>query len=145
MADSDLVSLTALTAPFAADEIYVVHDTGGSAVDRKMQLDVLWGAPQAINNQVANYILAITDIGKMVEMNVAGANTLTVPPNISIPFLIGTRIDIVQQGAGQTTITAGAGVTLRAYPGLKIAAQYCGCSIIQRAANEWYVFGALAA
>jgi hypothetical protein len=37
---------------------------------------------------------------------------LTIPPNSSVAYGIGTQINIMQLGAGQVTITAGAGVTL---------------------------------
>lgn len=100
---------------------------------------------EVINNQTASYTLALTDAGKLVEVNNASANNLTVPPNSSVAFPVGTRVDVVQQGAGQTTIVAGSGVTLRYTPTLKARAQYSGISLIKRATDEWYVFGDLAA
>jgi hypothetical protein len=45
-------------------------------------------------------------------MNVAGANTVTVPPNSSVAFPVGTEIKVTQIGAGATTFVAGAGVTI---------------------------------
>ena len=50
-------------------------------------------------------------------MNVATANTLTVPPNSSVPFQVGTQVAVRQYGAGVTTLTAGAGVTIRSRGG----------------------------
>ena len=98
----------------------------------------------ALNNQTASYTLVLTDANKLVEVNNAAANTLTVPPNSSVAFPVGTVIDIAQQGAGQTTITAGAGVTLRSRGGaLKIAGQYGMASLVNRAIDEWYVTGDL--
>jgi len=75
-------------------------------------------------------------------MNVATANNLTVPPNSSVAFAVGTVIEVLQYGAGQTTIVAGAGVTLRS-PGakLKIAAQYGGASLRKITTDEWAVEG----
>lgn len=98
------------------------------------------------NEQVGTtYTLALSDIGRLVAMNNAAANTLTIPPNIGVPFPVNTRIDIGQLGAGQTTIVAGAGVTLLYAPGLKITGQYRGVTVQQIAADTWWVFGALEA
>jgi len=57
-----------------------------------------------IISQSASYTLALTDDGDLVDMNVASANNLTVPANSSVTFPIGTQINILQSGAGQTTI-----------------------------------------
>ena len=86
-----------------------------------------------------SYILTINDANKTVETNSASVNTVTVPPNVDVGFPIGTRVGVAQYGAGATTIVAGVGVTLRGT--LTVGAQYGVVSIVQRAANEWYVFG----
>lgn len=92
------------------------------------------------------YTLVLADSGKIVEMNNASANTLTVPPNSSVAFAVGTQIVVVQQGAGQTTIAAGSGVTLRSESGnLKIGFQYSSVALVKRATDEWYVVGNLGA
>lgn len=94
------------------------------------------------NRQTGSYTLVLADAGKAVEMNVAGANNLTVPPNSSVAFSAGTIIEVMQYGAGQTTIVAGAGVTLRSPGGkLKVAAQYGAASLRKLATDEWAVEG----
>ena len=94
------------------------------------------------NRQTASYSLVLADRGKLIEMNVATANNLTVPLNSSIAFPIGSKIDIVQYGAGQTTIVATGGVTVRSAGGaLKLALQYSGASLVKIATDEWYLFG----
>lgn len=96
------------------------------------------------NRQTASYTLALTDQNDIIEMNVATANNLTVPLNSSVAFPIGTEIAIMQYGAGQTTIVATGGVTLRAKSGaLKISGQYAGCTLVKVGTNEWYVVGDL--
>jgi hypothetical protein len=78
----------------------------------------------------------------MVEMNVASANTLTVPPNSSVAFAVGTVIPVRQYGAGQTTVTPGAGVTIRNRgAALKLAGQYAEGSLHKRATDEWVLTG----
>lgn len=96
------------------------------------------------NTQTASYTLVITDVGRPVEMNVASACTLTVPPNSSVPFAIGDTLEVLQYGAGQVTITPGAGVTLRSDGGkLKTNAQYASATLRKRATDEWIVAGDL--
>lgn len=94
-----------------------------------------------VNTQTGSYTLVLSDAGKAVEMNVAGANTLTVPPNSSVAFPIGTVIEICQLGAGQTTLTPGAGVTLRNASSLTTRAQYATVSLRKRGTDEWVVAG----
>jgi hypothetical protein len=94
------------------------------------------------NRQTASYSLVLLDRGKLVEMNVATANNLTVPASGTINFPIGTQIDISQYGAGQTTVVAAVGVTVRSAAGaLKLASQYSGGSLVKIGTDEWYLFG----
>jgi hypothetical protein len=95
------------------------------------------------NAQTESYTLVAADRGKLVEMNVATANTLTVPLNSTVAFPIGTQIDLLQVGAGKTTITGAAGVTVNATPGLAIRAQWGGATLIKRAENTWVLIGDL--
>jgi len=92
------------------------------------------------------YTLALADGGKVVEMNNASANTLTVPPNSSVAFPVGSQILVLQTGAGQTTLAAGAGVTVNSKDGnLKLSAQWCAATLIKRATDVWVVVGDLSA
>lgn len=93
------------------------------------------------STKTADYTAVITDVATVIEMNVASGNVLTIPPNSSVPFPVGTIIEVYQMGAGQTTITAGAGVTFRAPRGAKTAVQYSTASVRKRATDEWIVSG----
>lgn len=96
------------------------------------------------NAQTASYTLALTDAGKQVEMNVATANNLTVPPNSSVAFPVGTQILVTQIGAGQTTLVAGSGVTIQSNGAkLKLTGQYAQATLIKRATDTWIVSGNL--
>jgi hypothetical protein len=78
----------------------------------------------------------------MVRMNVASANTLTVPPNSSVAFPVGTQIIVTQAGAGQTTVVAGSGVTINSSAGkMKIYGQFSATSLVQTAINVWLLMG----
>jgi hypothetical protein len=98
----------------------------------------------ATSPQNASYTLVAADRGKLVEMNVGSANTLTVPLNSSVPFPIGTQIDILQVGSGKTTVAgATVGVTINATPGLAIRAQWGGATLIKHGENTWVLIGDL--
>jgi len=98
------------------------------------------------NRQTASYTLVLSDRSKLVEMNVATANNLTIPLDSSVAFEIGTQIEVSQYGAGQTTIVATGGVTIRSASGnLKIASQYVAVTLLKIGTNEWYCFGNLTA
>lgn len=97
------------------------------------------------NRQTASYTLVLSDADKLVEMNVVSANNLTVPLNSSVAFSTGTQILLAQYGAGQTTVVATSGVTIRSNGAkLKLNAQYSGATLIKIAENEWYLFGDIA-
>jgi hypothetical protein len=97
------------------------------------------------NRQTASYTLVLSDADKLVEMNVGSANNLTVPLNSSVAFSTGTQILLAQYGAGQTTIVATSGVTIRSNSAkLKLNAQYSGATLVKIAENEWYLFGDIA-
>jgi hypothetical protein len=97
------------------------------------------------NRQTASYTLVLSDADKLVEMNVGTANNLTVPLNSSVAFSTGTQILLAQYGAGQTTIVATSGVTIRSNGAkLKLNAQYSGATLVKIAENEWYLFGDIA-
>jgi hypothetical protein len=90
-----------------------------------------------------DYTLVAADNGQVIEMNKATANTLTVPNSV---FTAGQQVLITQYGAGQTTIAAGSGVTLRSSGGkLKLTNQYATATLIFISASEAYVSGNLTA
>jgi hypothetical protein len=77
-------------------------------------------------------------------MNLPGAGTVTVPPDITYSFPVGAQIVVVQLGVGQVTFTAGAGVTIYSEGNKKITkAQYATASLIKLAADTWLLSGNL--
>lgn len=85
----------------------------------------------------------ITDEGITHEFTAAGAVNWTIPPNSSVAYRIGTVIQACQYGAGQITIVAGAGVTIRTPSSLTSRAQYSTIGVRKRATDEWVAFGDL--
>ena len=89
-----------------------------------------------------SYTLVLSDSAKLIELNNAAAITLTVPTNASVAFPVGTKIDLLQTGAGQVTV-GGAGVTINATPGLKLSGQWSSASLVKRATDTWVLIGNL--
>lgn len=97
-----------------------------------------------IAEKTTSYTLVLSDKDKLIEMNSSSANTLTVPLNSSQAFQIGSQLNILQTGTGQTTIApVSGGVTINATPGLKLRAQWSSATLIKRAENVWVLLGDL--
>jgi hypothetical protein len=84
-----------------------------------------------------------TDAGKLVTLTNSSAISLTIPPNSSVPYPIGTAIAFQQGGAGTVTMAPGSGVTLQSRNGLVSGGQYAMWSIVKKATDTWAVTGDL--
>ena len=126
-------------AVFDGESGGVIKD-GGYTIDELRAYALL--APQNVQT-ATSYTLALSDAFKLVAMDSASANALTVPPNTSVAFPVGTRVDLSQDGAGQTTIVAGAGVTIRSRHTLKLAGQVAKATLINRGTDLWDLVGEL--
>jgi len=120
---------------------------GGNTGDVTLSFDYSVGNQSVESADTTTaYTLVIGDAGKLVTMSNASANTLTVPPNSSVAFPTGTRIDVLQKGAGQTTIAAGSGVTINSKASaLNLSAQYSGATLIKYGTDTWFAVGDLTA
>ena len=108
-------------------------------------------AKLTLNAQTASYTAVLTDNrNKLVTMNVATANDFLIPTNASVAFPIGSVINVIQIGAGETTIKAvTSGTTTISSTGAtatapKLRAQYSAASCIKVATDTWYVVGDIA-
>ena len=101
----------------------------------------------ALNAQTGTtYTTVLADDGKLVTCDNGSAIALTIPPNSSVAYGIGTQINIMQLGAGVVTITAGVGVTLRSQGSkLKTNGQYSVATCVKIATDTWVVVGNLVA
>lgn len=105
-------------------------------IDASSSYDNFAGPLPGINTQTgANYNLVLTDYLFTVEMNNAGANTVTIPADATVRFPVGSKIWVTQVGAGATTVQGAAGVTLD--NGGVVGGQWKTVKIYKRAANEW--------
>lgn len=92
---------------------------------------------QPINTRTADYTLVLGDIATRVQMNSTSARTITIPPNSSVAFPVGTRLDIANINTGVLTIAGGAGVTVNGRA--LTLGQWETATVVQRAANAWVV------
>ena len=145
-ADND----TKIQVEESSDEDKIRFDTGGTerAVLDSSALDVTGNVIYnlGLNSQTGTtYTFAATDRGKLVTMNNGSAQTVTVPPNSSVSIAVGSQVQVAGLGAGEITMAAGSGVTLRSTPGLKLRAQYSSVTCIKIATDEWILVGDLEA
>ncbi len=102
--------------------------------------------PASIATQATARTLTLADQGKVIDMTNTSDVALTIPPNSSVAFPIGTQILVIRNSTGKVSFTPGAGVTLRSDSSKQfISTQYSAATLMQRAANEWYLIGNLAA
>ena len=88
------------------------------------------------------YTLVLADAHKVVTLNNSSAITLTVPPNSSVAFETGDQVNLLQLGAGQVTVAAGSGVTLRAQgTRVKLNGQYALATLVKIGTDEWVLVG----
>jgi len=86
--------------------------------------------------------LLLSDSGKHLYVS----SGVTVPPNSSVPFDVGTVITIINSSSvSSLTITQGSGVTLRlsgtATVGNRTLAAFGLCSVIKVATDTWFISG----
>ena len=93
------------------------------------------------------YTFVAGDAGYLVSGSNAAAITWTVPPNSSVAFTVNqTVINLAQLGAGQISIAAGVGVTIRSSGSkLKLTGQYSTAALVKIGTDEWLLFGDIAA
>jgi hypothetical protein len=97
--------------------------------------------------ETASYTAVLANSSQVVTMDNASANTFSIPTNASVAFPIGTQINVLQIGAGQTTIQAvTSGTTTIQSTGAsaaapKLRARYSAATCLKAGTDLWYVFG----
>lgn len=98
----------------------------------------------SVNAQTGTaYTLVLGDRNGIVTMSNGSANTLTIPTNASVAFPTNTIINILQIGAGATSITGDTGVTVNGVSAGSgdIQNQYQGVALLKVATNTWVASG----
>jgi hypothetical protein len=94
------------------------------------------------------YTPVLTDGKQMVTLNNASAITVTIPPNSSVAYTAGSKIDFIQKGAGQVSFAQGSGVTIRSNGATatapKLRVQYSAATCWYEGSDIWYIAGDIA-
>jgi hypothetical protein len=158
-----------LISPITTKGDLIVGDAGGASVRIPVGTDgyvlmadstqpdgVKWaaggggggGSPPAVNPQTGtSYSLALTDAPTasssqgIVTMNNAVPNDVLVTKSATVAWLTGTIIQIIQLGAGQTTLTADTGVTLNTAGSLSTRVQNSAIILTYLGSDQWMVGG----
>jgi hypothetical protein len=135
IASSDVPTLNQSTTGTASNVTGVVAIANGGT----------GGAGTTSAQTGTSYTTVLGDAGNMITMNNASASTLTIPPNSSVAYPLGTILCAQQIGAGVVTLNQGAGVTFMdtcSTPTAPIfAAQYATLCLMQTVINTWAVVG----
>ena len=135
----DDISDVAITSATSGDVVYYDGSSWVNANANKIPASISLAGLMA-----DTYTLALSDAGKIVEINSSSPVTLTVPKNANEAFPIGTTINILQVGAGQVTIVPFSElVTLNYTPGNKTRAQWSMATLVKRGSDTWVMNGDL--
>jgi hypothetical protein len=147
------LSFTAASISVAdSGALYTATDVEDALAEVKTLADAnaakyFWDQAQTLNAQTGTtYTPVAGDMGKVVTLSNASDITLTIPQDSDLgAWSIGKTVEFIQLGAGQVTVTAGTGTTLRT-SGLtnKSRAQYSRFAVQKIAADTFSVFGDLA-
>jgi len=139
-ADSHETFLIA-TNPTTTDRTITLPDCTGTVLTSGNPNDNIL----TINSQSGTtYTLVLTDGGKMITSSNGSAQTITVPPNSSVAFPIGTQIIVQNLGSANATLAQGSGVTIQSKDSNKeIDGQYASAALIKTATDTWSLIGAL--
>ena len=104
---------------------------------------------ESVNAQTGTtYTPVLGDAKQMVTLSNASAITVTIPPNSSVAYAVGSKIDFIQKGAGQVSFAQGSGVTIRSTGATatapKLRIQYSACTAWYEGSDVWYIVGDLA-
>jgi hypothetical protein len=121
--------------------------TGTQTLTNKTLTDPV--VTESVNAQTGTtYTTVLTDAKQMVTLSNASAITVTLPPNSSVAYAAGSKIDFIQKGAGQVTFAQGAGVTIRSTGSTaaspKLRTQYSAATAWCEGSDVWYIVGDIA-
>jgi len=144
MADIRISQLTAKASNLATtDEFAIAEFVSGTTFTSKKITGAQLKNSVIKSATASTYNFILTDSHKTVMLIDGSSVAARIPLNSAVAFPIGTRIEIIQEGAGQITVQGTtAGVTLNSSGGMtKLAAQYAQATILKTATDTWYLFG----
>ena len=99
-----------------------------------------------VSSLVVSDTLELGQEGGVVLVDSTSSITVTIPPNSTTAFSVGTQIVVVRKNTGGVQIAPGSGVTLNSASSNRfISTQHSAATLVKVATNEWYLFGDLSA
>mgnify|MGYP001199267427 FL=1 len=143
MAEIRISQITAKSSNLATTDEFAIAESDGSGGFVSKKINGAQLKDSTFSAQTATtYNLVLTDAHKTVTLTNGSAIDARIPTNAGTAFPIGTRIELLQGGAGQVTVAPTGGVTLNSSGGkTKLAAQYAQATILKVATDTWYLFG----
>jgi len=135
------------TGTIAIDTATTVDKTTAQILSNKTLTDPI--VTESVNAQTGTtYTPVLADAAKMVTLSNAAAITVTLPPNSSVAYAAGSKIDFIQKGAGQVSFAQGSGVTIRSVGATatapKLRVQYSAATCWYEGSDVWYIVGDIA-
>ena len=135
------------TGTIAIDTATTVDKTTAQTLTNKTLTDPV--VTESVNAQTGTtYTPVLTDSAKMVTLSNASAITVTIPPNSSVAYAAGSKIDFIAKGAGQVSFAQGSGVTIRSVGATatapKLRVQYSAATAWYEGSDVWYIVGDIA-
>jgi len=138
----------ALKAPLASPTFTGLVTVAANGIAYTDGTQTKEGVPSRTNiiPKTDNYELSLlSERDSLIEVSHADGKTITIPTHASVPYPIGTTIDILQTNVGQVTLAGAGGVTVNATPGLKLRTRWSSATLFKRDTNVWVAFGDLTA
>ena len=97
----------------------------------------------SVNAQTGTvYTIGTADVGKLVTLNNAANETITIPANATTAFAIGDQVNFLNLGTGTATFVAGGTAVIRSAGGkLKLTTQYAVCTVLKWDTDAWIMVG----
>lgn len=134
-----------------AGEVGVETDSGrfkvgdGTTAWNSLDYALAPAAYGSINTQSGTTYTIVADDGlRLTSFTSSSPITVTIPPNSSVPFPTGSRVDIVQYGTGTVTVSGDTGVTVQTGTTAETRTQYSVVSAIKMDTDTWMLVGDLA-
>lgn len=143
MADIKISGLASKGANVASTDLLVISEfVSGSTYTSKKITGAELKNSSLIFTTNSTYNFSLTDANTSVFLADGSSVIARIPNNTSVAFPIGTRIEIIQNDAGQVQVVPVSGVTLKSEGAKdKTAAQYSQATLLKGDTNTWYLFG----
>jgi len=140
---SDITSYSN-SAPVVASNRFLGSDSSGSTKNflaSDLASYINGTAPGTVTTTTStSYTLVITD--SSIVASAGSATGITVPPNSSVAFPIGTTIPVMNglSVSANVTVSPGSGVTIRYSSSNNVFGQYSSRTLKKVAADTWFLY-----